>query len=252
MYTCVEAIKIDASNSKYVSILVKESKTGNIKTIKAKRVHISGGPISTPTLLAKSKLINWRDTRFSWHPMIRVVASTKNTDLGLGDIDPFQSWTSDRRLKFGSAVSTAPLLAIALGREVGSCEIQGLRSYYVTYSSSGRGGILPILNMPWYRFSEKDKENSREGIKLIKEIIKAGDGAIINEEKLNISKQSTVHIFGTLPINSKIFISGTNQLKKDCRIRVSDGSILPFGPGVNPQGVIMTAVSIMNRELQNE
>ena len=250
LFSCVEAVNINVKSDEYVSVLVREVETGKLKTIKTKRVHLAGGPISTPALLAKSRLIKWRDTRFSWHPMIRVVASTKHTDLGLGDIDPFQSWTSDRRLKFGSAVSTAPLLAIALGREVNDEEIHSLRSYYVTYSSSGRGGILPILKMPWYRFSKSDRQNSREGIAMLKEIVESGGGKLINEQEISANKHSTVHIFGTLPITSRVFIPGTNQLTKDSRVRVSDGSILPFGPGVNPQGVIMTAVSAINRDLK--
>ena len=72
----------------------------------------------------------------------------------------------------------------------------------------------------------------------------------MNPEKVNAKKFSTVHIFGTLPISSGVFVAGTNQLKSDQRIRVSDASILPFGPGVNPQGVVMSSVRIANRDLE--
>jgi choline dehydrogenase-like flavoprotein len=84
---------------------------------------------------------------------------------------------------------------------------------------------------------------------MLKKIVETGGGSIINSEIISPKKQSTVHIFGTLPITSSIFIQGTNKLKKDPRIRISDGSIIPYGPGVNPQGVIMTAVKIANRNL---
>jgi hypothetical protein len=247
MYSCLEAVHIDTKDSNFVLIKARNTQTKVITSIRAKRVHVAGGAIATPSLLAKSRLIRWRDTRFAWHPMIRVVASTNKDDLGSSDIDPFQSWTSDMTLKFGSAVSTVPLLAIALSREIN--EDENLRSFYVSYSSSGRGGILPWLSLPWYRFSKDDKKNAVNGIAMLKKIVETGGGSIINSEIISPKKQSTVHIFGTLPITSSIFIQGTNKLKKDPRIRISDGSIIPYGPGVNPQGVIMTAVKIANRNL---
>jgi hypothetical protein len=246
-----EAVKVDTSNRSFVEITVKNSKTGTSSKIHAQRVHIAGGAISTPNLLAKSGLIRWRDTKFSWHPMIRIVAESKKSDLGAGDIDPFQAWTPDRSLKFGSAVSTAPLLSVALGRLVSLEEAAGLRSYYVSFSSSGRGGILPILGLPWYVFSKDDLSLAKRGLEILKKVIIHGGGVIVNPEKVSAKKFSTVHIFGTLPIGGQAFIPGTNQLKSDQRIRVSDGSILPFGPGVNPQGVVMSSVRIANRDLGN-
>lgn len=249
MFTNSEATRINCSNKNYVSVTVRNSITRTISEVRAQRVHVSGGAISTPAILAKSKLIRWGDTKFAWHPMIRVVAKTKKNDLGAGDIDPFQAWTRDRSLKFGSAVSTAPLLSIALGRFVSVDEAAELRSFYVSFSSSGKGGILPFLDLPWYRFSEKDRILAARGFEVLKKLIIDGGGELINSPNISNTKFSTVHIFGTLPINSGIFVPGTNRLKADNRIRVSDASILPFGPGVNPQGVVMTSVRLANREL---
>lgn len=250
-FTNSEAVIIDSSNKHFVLVRVRNTITGSITNVRAQRVHVAGGAISTPALLAKSKLIRWRDTEFAWHPMIRVVARTNKSDLGAGDIDPFQAWTEDRNLKFGSAVSTAPLLSVALGRLVSIEEAAELRSFYVSFSSSGKGGILPLLNLPWYRFSKKDRLLAAQGVDVLKKVIALGGGELINPAGISSKKFSTVHIFGTLPINSSIFISGTNKLKVDNRIRISDASILPYGPGVNPQGVVMTSVRVANRELLN-
>lgn len=249
LFTNSEAISIDCSNSDYVLVKVKNTITGDISDVRAQRVHAAGGAIATPAILAKSGLIRWRDTKFAWHPMIRVIAKTKKSDLGAGDIDPFQAWTEDRSLKFGSAVSTAPLLSVALSRQVSIEESSELRSFYVSFSSSGKGGILPFFNLPWYRFSNKDRALAEKGLQILRELITLGGGEIINPADINSRKFSTVHIFGTLPINSRIYIPGTNRLKKDNRIRVSDASVLPFGPGVNPQGVVMASVKAANREL---
>lgn len=241
-----EVVKISISNPNYVEVTYKNTLDKTISVIKAQRLHVAAGAISTPVLLAKSGLVKWSKTRFSWHPMVRIVASTSENDLGAGDIDPYQAWTGDRSLKFGSAVSTAPLLSIALGRAVSLREATTLRSYYASFSSSGRGGILPMIGLPWYIFSKNDRKLAKKATSLLKEMIVAGGGQICNEENVSSKKFSTVHIFGTLPIDSDIFVPGTNQLRVDKRIRVSDASILPFGPGVNPQGVVMTAVRVAN------
>ena len=249
LYHDSNAIHIATENKKFLEVTVQNTHS-RIKTkIRAHRIHLAGGAISTPNLLAKSNLIGWGETEFSWHPMNRIVASTVSSDLGAGDIDPFQAWTPDRSLKFGSAVSTAPLLSVALGRHVSILEASKLRSFYSSFSSSGKGGILPHIGMPWYKFSEQDRRNADSGISMLTKIITQGGGTIINLEKINSRKFSTVHIFGTLPIGSAIFIKGSNQLCSDDRIRVSDASILPFGPGVNPQGVVMTTVRLANRNL---
>lgn len=241
-----EVMVISTKNSEYVEVTHRNTISGELSVHRAKNVQVAAGAISTPSLLARSGLIKWSDTRFSWHPMIRMVASAATTDLGASDIDPFQVWTADRRLKFGAAVSTPPLLSIALGRSVSIEEAARLRSFYVSYSSSGRGGLLPILGIPWYKFSKLDRYLGSEGTALLEQLIASGGGKVCQPIKSGNLKYSTVHVFGTLPIDSEVFVPGTNQLKIDNRIRVSDASILPFGPGVNPQGVVMTAVRIAN------
>lgn len=249
IYGNSEVNKINYRNKQYVEVTVTNCGTKQVSRIRAQRVHVAAGAISTPRLLAKSGLIRWRDTSFSWHPMIRVVAKSESTDLGAGDIDPFQAWTTDRSLKFGSAVSTPSLLSVALGKIVTLEEAASLRSYYVSFSSSGKGGIIPFVGVPWYRFSKKDNELSKLGLSTLISIIQKGGGTILNPERLSSRKYSTVHIFGTIPIISPVYILGTNQLKRDPRVRVSDASILPFGPGVNPQGVVMSSVRVVNRDL---
>jgi hypothetical protein len=87
--------------------------------------------------------------------------------------------------------------------------------------------------------SSEDEFKKEEVKVLLQRLVHASGAKIVNlveAEKLPIS---TVHIFGSLPINSNIFILGTARLKADHRIQVSDGSLLPFAPGVNPQAIIM-------------
>jgi hypothetical protein len=224
-----------------LSISLQDSE-GNYSTVFTKKIVLAGGAIETPFLLAKSNLISWTDTRFQWHPMYRTIVSTNKEDLGFGDIDPVQAWTSDFSLKFGSAVSTPGLLALGLNRWISNDEAECLRSYYVSFSSSGHGGLFPGTKLPWYRMSSLDKELAKIGRKKLANLVTAGGGMFANKVLPVSDKPSTVHIFGTLPANSRIFLPGTCQLKNNPDIQVCDGSLLPIGPGVNPQGVIMTTV----------
>jgi choline dehydrogenase-like flavoprotein len=248
----IEVLRIDRDSPKHLKVYVLDRKSKKTHVIRANRVHLSAGTVSSPTILIKSGLINARDTSFSWHPMTRVVAKSREDDLGCGDIDPFQAWTSDRKLKFGSAVSTPSLLAIALGERVSAEEARKLRSYYVSYTSSGKGGISRIMCLPWYRFSRGDKKLQKLGLENLLKLVSAGGAEVLNVEKLKPNKHSTVHVFGSLPLGSDIYLPGSNRLRVDPRIRISDGSLLPIGPGVNPQGVIMTTVRLANRDLINE
>lgn len=241
----IEVKKIDVSNKNFVSVVAFDHRSRKEVKYRANRIHVSAGPISTPNLLAKSGLISWSSTNFQWHPMIRVIARTPEDMLGWNDIDPFQAWTSDRKLKFGSAVSTPSLLAVNLQKIISQEESKSLRSYYVSFSSTGKGGLVPHANMPWYKYSEEDRILSSAGLQKLTELVASGGGEILNSSELSPMKQSTVHIFGSLPANSTNFVPGTSRLATDDRVLVSDGSLLPMGPGVNPQGVIMTTVDAL-------
>jgi hypothetical protein len=205
-----------------------------------KNLIVAGGAIQTPRLLAQSGFVPWKSTNFQWHPMVRTIIKTSHTDLGLHDVDPFQAWTADRKFKFGSAVSTPGLLAMNLERKPEFDELPMLRSVYGSFVSSGRGGLIPHTNFPYYFPSTEDRKNLQEVRTLLEKLIDASGATFANPEQRVKKGVSTVHIFGTLPINSGVFLEGTSRLKSDPRIQVSDGSLLPFGPGVNPQGVIMS------------
>jgi hypothetical protein len=205
-----------------------------------KNLIVAAGAIQTPRLLAQSGLVQWKSTNFQWHPMVRTIIKTSDSDLGLHDIDPFQAWTADRKFKFGSAVSTPGLLAMNLGRIPQPGELSMLRSVYGSFVSGGRGGLIPHTNFPFYFPSTEDRKNLKEVRKLLEKLIESSGATFANPDQRVKKGVSTVHIFGTLPINSGVFLEGTSRLRSDPRIQVSDGSLLPFGPGVNPQGVIMS------------
>ena len=232
-------LKINVKDRKLVKILCVNS-AGNSVEYSAKNLIVAAGAIQSPRLLCESGLVLWRSTRFQWHPMVRAIITTSATDLGLHDVDPFQAWTEDRTFKFGSAVSTPGLLAMNLGTRPEVSELPRMRSLYGSFVSTGKGGLIPRTGVPYYFPSKLDRKNIKEIRNLVEKLVLASGSGFVNENQKVKKGISTVHVFGTLPIDSGIYISGTSRLKTDSRIQVCDGSLLPFGPGVNPQGVIMS------------
>jgi hypothetical protein len=239
--------KINNSNNEFLEVIAK-SNSHEILAFKCKKVILSAGTISTPQILRASGLLKKENVKFQWHPMIRVISKSKENDLGYLDIDPVQAWTPDKDIKFGNGVSTPGLLSVGLNRYVSNIEAKELRSYYASFKSSGVGGQLPIKGFPWYRSNNLDLELENKAKEMLTQIIKKGGGEIIPDMFGRLFKKSTVHIFGSLPIGSDVFINGGSKLKIDPRIQISDGSLLPKPPGVNPQGVIMTLCSLVVTE----
>jgi hypothetical protein len=127
-----------------------------------------------------------------------------------------------------------------LGRKPELNELIRLRSLYGSFVSTGKGGLIPRTSVPYYIPSTLDRKNIKEIRSLIEKLVPASGSRFVNEKQKVKKGVSTVHIFGTLPIDSEVYIRGTSRLKAESRIQVCDGSLLPFGPGVNPQGVIMS------------
>jgi hypothetical protein len=234
-----KALRIDNSSKDSISVITENKELG-IEVFKTKNIIMASGVIQTPYLLCKSDILKWRDTHFQWHPMIRAIVESLDSDLGLNDIDPFQAWTNNREFKFGSAVSTPGLLSVNLGRVIDKQEIKKLRSIYVSFVSSGRGGLVPGTSLPWYVPSKVDKANASVGYGLLMKLIHESGASVASRDGKIPKKFSTVHVFGSLPGGSGLYFDGTSRLKADERIQISDSSILPSGPGVNPQGPVMS------------
>ena len=206
-----KAISIDTSNRSQIIVRVQNTHFG-IMELRCKQLIVAAGTIQTPYLLCKSGILNWNRTNFQWHPMLRMVVQTANTDLGANDVDPYQAWTTDKNFKFGSAVSTPGLLGMNLGRVLTSHELEGLRSIYVSFVSSGKGGLIPQTDIPWYVPSKLDKSNLIQSRKLLAELLRAGGADQIQNNRKKGFSLSTVHIFGSIPIDSGVFIDGTTRM----------------------------------------
>ena len=130
-------------------------------------------------------------------------------------------------------------------------EIEKTGVYYVSTVPSGKSRFINLIGiyMPVFAISRSSMLDIEKNTKLLKEsLIHAGAEKVFGDT-VNPSITS-VHIFGSLPIGGTDivdingFVSGTNKL-----IRVSDGSILPTAPIVNPQGPISVLSLLLARRI---
>jgi nucleoside-diphosphate-sugar epimerase len=211
------------------------------REIIAGRVIVAAGTTGSARLLLRSGLVERNEISFGFHPMLRVVAAYDTDSYGRSDVDPFQAWSKDGIFKFGGGVSTSSMLAATLGRLLDASEVSTLRSVYLSFVSSGRGGLLPG-GQPYYRYSRSDRVLLEQGAQQLLQFVEAGGGKAMQSHDLIKNAISTVHVFGSLPLGSSMYKPGTSLLAVDDRIGVYDASVLPSAPGVNPQGPLMALV----------
>ena len=245
--TNTKVIKINNKDKNKISIKIEKNK--QINFLYAKKVVLSSGTVSTPSILKKSSLLKDK-IKFNLHPMTRCVVDY-GSEVNSGDLfPPYQSWTKDYKYKFGYSVSTPPYLKATLA-SLGSFNSDISPKQLVSYFSStvlneSKGRIYFFLGkpIPFIKISNFDKENIKKGYELLKETLKLG-GAKNVWPNQGLSPISTVHIFGSLPINSNKDLDQNGALIADMRIKICDGSLLPIAPWGNPQAVIMVLNEIL-------
>ena len=234
-------------NNDFVSVKINHN--GSTKYLKAKKVVVSAGTVETPKLLKKSYLLK-DSIRFDFHPMTRCVVDYGNY-INDGDLfPPYQAWTSDLKHKFGYAVSTYPYMKATLAslgyfnKEIKAENFACYFSSTVLEKSKGRIFYFRGKAYPFIYIRKYDKDKIAEGFSILKKILKNGEVKKLWPEE-SISPMTTVHIFGSLPINSNKDIGKNGELLLDPRIKICDASLLPTAPWGNPQAVIMALNEIL-------
>ena len=221
-----------------------KKQNGEREIVLAERVVLAGGTIASPQLLSASGLLD-HPAQFSFHPMVRLVAKVPD---GFADgMDPYQAKSVDGKFKFGGGVSTPSLLAASLGRIVTSDEASTLRSIYASFIAEGHGGLTH--GQPWFKYTASDRAQLMKAAQSVDSLIKAAGCNTLSNVSAAASSPSSVHIFGSLPLDRERFIPRTALLQLDSRIAVLDASILPTAPGVNPQAPMMVLVRALADEL---
>ncbi len=234
-------------NKDYIKIeCLSEENTIFIKT---KKVVLSSGTIGTPQILKNSGLLKDK-IYFNFHPMNRAVAEYTE-DVNEGDLfPPYQSWTRDYKFKFGYSVSTYPFVKAtlaSLGKQNDYPDERRLVCYFsstVLESSEGRLFNIAGNLTPFCYLKKGDRKKIKEGFTILKDLLSSSN--IVNLwPKTDLSPMTTVHIFGSLPLNRTNDFSELGELKKDPRIKVCDASLLPEAPWGNPQAVVMVLNEIL-------
>lgn len=239
----VERLEMDQHNRGLDFLVIKGPNCSH--RLRARSVALCAGPVGTARLLHRSGLASAGQFSFYYHHMQRTISKWPFEVNDLKDIDPFQSWSRDGKLKIGAAVSTEQMLLLPNEKRMEQEDLRRWAAHYISIGSSGKGGMIPALGTLWpYFLSDKNmRKLSKQAIGILLEQLYAA-GAL-HVEKL---APSTVHIFGSVPmgktsvIDSQGFVSGTNQ-----SVRIRDSSLIPFPLNVNPQGPALAMVSALER-----
>jgi len=247
IYTETRVNKVIPGKNK-IDLKVNNSIKGSY-TLSCKKVVLSAGTISTPQILNNSKLIKEK-VRFNFHPMLRCVVDY-GQPVNKGDLfPPFQAWTKDYKFKFGYSVSTFPFIKAVMA-SFGNYEKLISHETFVSYFSStvfekplGRILFLRGKAIPIFYVKKSDRKKLKEGFKLLQNILEEGGVKSFWPLK-KTPPMTTVHIFGSLPLNSNDEIGPFGELKKDSRVKICDSSIIPIAPWGNPQAVMMVMNEIL-------
>lgn len=230
-------------------LLIQFIDKNGINYIKSKKIVLSAGTVNTPKILKKSGLLKDK-VRFNFQPMTRCVVDYGEF-VNDGDLfPPFKAWTSDYKHQFGYGVSTYPYIKAtlaALGYFKNDIQLSNLVCYYSSTILSHSQGKLFFFNNKSYPFiylRKKDRQKITEGFEILKKILKSGGVKNIWPDS-NYSPMTTVHIFGSMPLNINNDIGDDGELNIDNRIKISDASLLPSAPWGNPQAVIMVLNEIL-------
>ena len=239
--------------------------------IDADFVFVCGGATQTPALLQRSGLHRNIGPNLSVHPTVKVVAEFDDEvnapeDLPTYQVKEFGSW-----LSFGGSASRPALVALSLSEhwEAFAPAAERWRHqsvYYAAIQSKGRGRVraVPGFSDPvvTYRLTREDDARLRSGLgRLMHLLLAAGArriypsyaGAPLVEDPLGAAAAvqgfapsraglMTVHMTGTVPMGEELARSGASSFGRvhgSDHLYVNDASLLPWAPGINPQGTLM-------------
>ena len=226
--------------------------------IRGKEVILAAGTIETPRIINRSKITKI-DYCLNLHPMLRAVAAQEKV-INNGDLFPsWQAWTKDLKFKFGYSVSTFPYLSatlISLGenRAFQDKKLAHLAAYFSSFVLEDSVLKLKRLGsklIPIVKWGKEDKKSINIASNQLRELLQAGEATEIWPQK-GSPPVTTVHLFGSIPINASTVIDSFGRLRKDPRIRISDGSLMPYAPWGNPQGPIMVLCELMAKRCNSK
>jgi hypothetical protein len=240
----------------HIEVIVNAGKNKN--SVNGREVVLAAGTIDTPKILNRSRLTAV-DFELNFHPMIRSV-SLQASSINSGDLFPsWQAWTPDLKFKYGYSVSTYPYLAATL-RSLGESKLfsvsdfEKMAAYFASFSLQDSKVSLKRFKhklVPFMTWGKIDKKNLQLAAKQLKDLLESGSGIEVWPKK-DVSPVTTVHLFGSIPLGRSNLIDDSGRLLRDRRIRISDGSLMPFAPWGNPQGPIMVLCELLAKRCNTD
>jgi choline dehydrogenase-like flavoprotein len=218
----------------------------------ADELVLAAGAVETPRLLVRSGLVAHDELRFSIAPMLRVAAVAPGAVAHDHLPEPIVARSLDRRYKFATAAGTRPFLRATLrGLGVDPDALhyapERLFACYASFVPDGSGGFTRLgrLLLPRIDWSARDRAAMREASDELRATLLAGGAERVWPET-GVSGVSGVHIGASLPVGSSL-VDGAGRLRAEPRIRLSDASLMPGLPWVNPGGPLSVLALLLAR-----
>jgi choline dehydrogenase-like flavoprotein len=247
-------------------------------TIRAGHVFVCAGAIQTPALLQRSGIRAGIGSGLKVHPMIKIAARFPHP-VDHGGV-PMQVITEfGPNLSIGGSASRRGQVAMALADSTADYrdaldDWEHVSVYYAAIRSEGRGRVVtvPGLRAPivTYRLTEGDMSRLARGLVHLGEVLLASgatelypsvaDGPVVRSHDglaawwdavtRNRTNLMTVHLTSSVRMGEERSRTGADSFGRVWgveNLRVSDASLVPDAPGVNPQGTIM-AIAARNSD----
>ena len=267
----VTKVRRDGVRATGVDLVRDEGGGVREERLDADHVFVCAGAVQTPALLQRS---GWRRNiggNLSVHPTVKAVAEMDDEvnlddDLATYQVKEFGSW-----LSLGGSASRPALLALSLAENWpqfgGALERwQHLAVYYAAVQSVGRGRVVAVPGfrdpVVTYRLTGADAHRLRSGLGRLTHLLLAAGarkvypsvaGAPVVTDRISAAESlgrfalrrasvMTVHLTGTVPMGENKRLAGADSFGRVFgaeNLWVNDASLLPWAPGVNPQGTLM-------------
>lgn len=266
-----DRLRLSGGHVRSVDVVRRVAGRAHRERIVADHVFVCAGATQTPALLQRSGVRHNVGNNLSVHPTVKVVAEfdhevNTDKDLPTYQVKEFGSW-----LTLGGSASRPSLIALALSEnwpEFSRAFERWPRQivYYASIQSVGRGRVraLPGFRDPLvtYRLTREDVARLRSGLgRLLHLLLAAGavavypsyagaprvtDAPSATEAVRGLARANaslmTVHLTGTAAMGeetSRTAVDSYGRVHGVDNLRVNDASMLPWAPGVNPQGSVM-------------
>lgn len=242
--------------------------------IRAEHVFVCAGAIHTPALLQRSGIRRGIGKGLRMHPHIKLAARFPHP-VDHGDVAMHRVTEFAPNLTIGGSASRRGYVAMALAEATHDIaeplqDWENIAVYYAAIRTEGQGRVraVPGLAAPVvsYRLAEADMSQLARGLVHLGEVLLAAGavelypsiigggvarnladvGAWWDRASRTYTNLMTVHLTSTVRMGSDPSRTGAGSFGKvwgHSNLYVSDASLLPDAPGVNPQAAVMTLAS---------